>query len=87
MIGLVGAVLFGWRESRKRALWLGAITCIVAIQVFTVAWFLPTNAQFVTRSIPLDQVPGRLDIWLMFLNVRILLATAASALGILAVAR
>ena len=51
------------------------------------AWFLPTNAQFATKSFPLDQVPARLDTWLMVHNVRILLATVASVLGILAVAR
>ncbi len=46
-------------------MWIGAIACVAAVLVLTMAWFLPTNAQFATKSIALDQVPARLDTWLM----------------------
>ncbi|SJM32900.1 DUF1772 domain-containing protein [Mesorhizobium delmotii] len=87
LIGLIGSLWLSWSEGGLRALWIGAIACVAAVLVLTMAWFLPTNAQFATKSIPLDQVPARLDTWLMVHNVRILLATVASVLGILAVAR
>ncbi|CAH2396406.1 DUF1772 domain-containing protein [Mesorhizobium ventifaucium] len=87
LIGLIGSLSLSWSEGGIRSLWIGAIACVVAVLVLTMAWFLPTNAQFATKSIPLDQVPARLDTWLMVHNVRILLATVASVLGILAVAR
>lgn len=87
LIGLAGSLWLGWSESEARALWIGAIMCIATVLILTAAWFLPTNAQFAAKLIPLDEVPARLDTWLMIHNVRIALATIASALGIVAISR
>ncbi|NTF51479.1 DUF1772 domain-containing protein [Rhizobium rhizogenes] len=87
LIGLVGSLWLGWNEGGARVFWLGAIACVAAVLVLTIAWFFPSNAQFAVKSVPLDQVSARLDTWLMIHNVRIVLAAMASVLGILAVAR
>ncbi|AYG64815.1 MULTISPECIES: DUF1772 domain-containing protein [unclassified Rhizobium] len=87
LIGLAGSLLLGWSESGARTLWIGATVCIAGVLVLTAAWFLPTNAQFASRLIPVDEVSARLDTWLMIHNVRIALATIASVLGIAAVSR
>lgn len=87
LIGLAGSLWLGWGETRTRALWGGAILCIAAVLGLTMAWFLPSNAQFAAKSIPLEQVPARLDTWLMLHNIRIALATVASVLGVLAMDR
>jgi hypothetical protein len=87
LIGLAGSLWLGWSESGARALWIGATVCIAAVLILTAAWFLPTNAQFAAKLVPLDEVPARLDTWLMIHNVRIALATIASVLGIVAISR
>jgi hypothetical protein len=87
LLGLAGSLWFGWSQGKTRALWIGAILCVVAVLVLTIAWFVPGNAQFASKSIPPDQVPARLDTWLMVHGVRIALAAVASVLGILAVGR
>ncbi len=87
LIGLIGSLWLSCSDGRARPLWMGATACVAAVLVLTVAWFLPANAKFATKSIPLDQVPARLDTWLMVHNVRIALAIVASALGILAISR
>lgn len=87
LIGLAGSVWLGWSEAAVRTLWLGASVCIAAVLLLTMVWFLPTNAQFVAKSLPLDQVSGKLDAWLMIHNLRITLAVMASVLGIVAVSK
>jgi uncharacterized membrane protein len=87
VLGLIGSLWLGWSDGGTRALWIGAIACVAAVLVLTMTWFAPNNAQFAAKSIPLDQVPARLDTWLMVHNVRIALAIVASVLGILAVSR
>ena len=87
VFGLAGSLWLGWSEGRARALWIGALLCIVAVLVLTMAWFVPQNAQFVAKSVRLDQVPARLNTWLMVHYVRIALATVGSVLGILAISR
>jgi glycerol-3-phosphate acyltransferase PlsY len=86
-LGLAGSLWLGWSDGKARALWTGAILCIVAVLGLTMTWFVPTNAQFATKSIPLDQVPARLDTWLMVHGIRIALATIGSVLSILAISR
>ena len=49
------------------------------------AYYAPSNAAFAAKSIPVDQVPGKLGSWLIIHNFRIVLAVAASALGVWAV--
>jgi len=87
LIGLIGSLWLGWSESGVRILWIGAIACIAAVLVLTVAWFLPANAQFAAKLVPLDGVPAKLDTWLMIHNVRIAFAAIASVLGIAAISQ
>jgi len=87
LLGLAGSLWLGWSAGETRALWIGAILCIVAVLVLTMTWFVPSNAQFAAKSIPLDQVPAQLNTWLMFHDVRIALAAVGSVLGILAISR
>ena len=85
--GLAGSLWLGWGEGKERALWIGAILCMMAVLVLTIVWFVPNNAKFAAKSVPLDQVSARLGAWLMIHWVRIGLAAVGSVLGILAVSR
>ena len=75
----------GWSNTTTRMIWLGAAGCILAVLAITMAYYAPSNAAFAAKSIPVDQVSSKLDTWLMIHNLRIVLAVAASALGVWAV--
>lgn len=47
----------------------------------------PSNTAFAGKAIALDQVPAKLDAWLLLHNIRIAIALAASVLGVVAVNR
>ena len=84
LVGLAGSLWLSRGEGVTWTLWLLAGACIAALLGVTAAWFGPTNAQFVVRSVPLDQVPAKLATWLMLHNLRIALAAVASVLGVIA---
>lgn len=85
LIGLAGMLWFDWSNTTTRMIWLGAAGCILAVLAITMAYYAPSNAAFAAKSIPVDQVSSKLDTWLMIHNLRIVLAVAASALGVWAV--
>ena len=87
LLGLGGMLWLDWSNAAARTLWLGAAGCIVAVLALTIVWFVPSNAAFAAKTIPIDQVTGKLDTWLLIHNVRIALAFAASALGVWAISR
>ncbi|SUE43046.1 anthrone oxygenase family protein [Roseomonas gilardii] len=87
LIGLAGMLWLDWGNSVNRMIWFGAAGCIVAVLAITMGYFVPSNAAFAARAIPVDQVAGKLDTWLMVHNLRIVLAVAASALGVWAAGR
>ena len=87
LIGLAGMLWFDWSNTTTRMIWLGAAGCILAVLAITMAYYAPSNAAFAAKSIPVDQVSSKLDTWLMIHNLRIVLAFAASALGVWAVSR
>ena len=87
LVGLAGSIWLSWEEKDARILWLWAAGCIVVLLIFTMVWFIPTNAQFAAKSIPIDQVPAKRDMWLMLHNFRIALAALASILGVIAISR
>lgn len=87
VIGLGGTLWLEWSNTGTRALWLAAATCIGAVLVLTVAYYVPSNAAFAAKSVPLDQVSAKLDSWLLIHNLRIALAILASALGVWAISR
>ena len=60
--------------------------CGIFIITFVV-YHLPTNSAFAAKSIPLDQVPATLNLWLSLHAVRIALGLIASVVGLVAVAR
>ena len=87
LVGLAGSIWLSWGEKDARTLWLWAAACIVVLLFFTMVWFAPTNAQFAARSLPIEQVPAKRDLWLMLHNFRIALAALASILGVMAISR
>jgi hypothetical protein len=87
LVGLAGSIWLSWGDKDARTLWLWAAACIVGLLVFTMVWFGPTNAQFAAKSLPIDQVPAKRDMWLMLHNFRIALAASASILGVMAISR
>ncbi|MFT8687181.1 MAG: DUF1772 domain-containing protein [Novacetimonas hansenii] len=82
LIGLVSMIWIDLADPVNRLLWTGAALCIAAVIFLTLGWFVPANTGFSSRSLPLDQVSGKLDTWLRLHNIRIALAVAASALGV-----
>jgi hypothetical protein len=82
LIGLAGAV---WLDAGARGLWLAAAGCIAAVLALTIAYYVPNNAAFAAKSVPLDQVAAKLDTWLLMHNLRIALAVAASVIGVWAI--
>lgn len=87
LIGLAGVLWFDWSNGTNRGIWFGAAGCIIAVFALTMAYYVPSNAAFAAKSIPVDQVSSKLDTWLMIHNLRIVLAFAASALGVWAISR
>ncbi len=85
MVGLLGALWSDWKTPTARWLWLAGIICIAAIIGVTMTYFIPANAAFAAKTVALDQVPSKLDRWLLLHNLRIALSLAASLLGILAI--
>lgn len=85
LIGLAGMLWFDWSNSAPRLIWFGAAGCILAVLAITVGYFVPSNSAYAAKTVPIDQVSGKLDTWLMIHNLRIVLAVAASALGVWAV--
>ena len=87
LIGLVGVLWFDWSNGTNRIIWFGAVGCILAVLVLTMAYYVPSNAAFAAKAVPVDQVSAKLDTWLLIHNLRVVLAFAASALGVWAVNR
>jgi uncharacterized membrane protein len=87
LIGLAGSLWFGWTEPTTRYLWLASLGLVIGILIITFAYHLPTNSAFAAKSIPLDQVPATLNLWLSLHTVRIALGLIASVVGLVAVAR
>jgi len=58
-------------------LWLVASAFVAGILILTIAWFAPNNARFSAKSIPLEQVSARLELWLLIHYLRIGLAVMA----------
>ncbi|MBD2757455.1 anthrone oxygenase family protein [Spirosoma validum] len=87
ILGLTGSVWLSWGEKEARTLWLLASASLAVLLIFTSVWFGPTNAQFAAKSLPLDQVTAKRDLWLMLHTVRIALAALSSVLGFLATNR
>src|SRR5262245_57789608 len=65
VIGLAGSLGFGWRDARTRWLWIGAAVCVLAVLAITVVYYVPSNAAFQAKAVPVDQVPAKLSTWLM----------------------
>lgn len=87
LVGLAGSLWLGWSDGLTCALWLAAAGFIGVALGLTAAYYVPSNAAFAARSVPLDKVAARLDRWPLVHNLRIILAFAASALGVWAANR
>jgi hypothetical protein len=85
VIGVVGSLLFPPPAAR---LWWGvAAVALVALGAITAIFHLPINAAFAAKSVPLDQVAGTIDRWLLLHTVRIALGLLATVAGVIAVTR
>ena len=82
LAGLAGMLWADWSDAANRTIWLGAAGCILAVLAVTMLYFVPSNAAFAARTVPVDQVAVKLDTWLTIHDFRIVLAVAASALGV-----
>jgi hypothetical protein len=60
---------------------------LIGIFYHHLRYHLPTTSAFAAKSIPLDQVPATLNLWLSLHSVRIALGLIASVVGLVAVAR
>jgi uncharacterized membrane protein len=87
LVGLAGSLWLGWSEPTTRYLWLTSLGLVIGILIITFAYHLPTNSAFAAKSIPLDQVPAALNLWLLLHAVRIALGLIASVVGLIAAAR
>lgn len=85
IVGMAGSIWFNWTEGAERSWWIAAFGCVVAVLIITIAYEVPTNAHLAQKSVPLDRVRSTLNTWLGVHGVRILLATIASVLGIIAI--
>ena len=84
-IGLAGSIWLA--TGTARWLWVTALVAIAILLVVTMLVHLPINATFAAKSVPLDQVRPTIDHWLAIHWVRIALGIAATAFGVVAVAR
>jgi hypothetical protein len=87
LVGLTGSLWLSWSDSYQRVLWAAALLCIIGLLVITAVYHLPTNSQFTAKSVPPDQVPTVLNMWLALHTVRIGLGLIASIIGIIAIRR
>lgn len=87
LVGLAGMLWLDWSNGANRMIWSAAVACIAVVLALTIAYYVPSNAAFAAKSVPAEQVAGRLNTWLMIHNFRIVLAFAASALGVWAISR
>ncbi|PHN06989.1 anthrone oxygenase family protein [Flavilitoribacter nigricans] len=58
--------------------WLYALIGLLLINVKTVAYHLPMNLAFIDQAIELTEVSGKLNTWLIFHWIRIVVAIAAA---------
>ena len=87
LIGLAGVLWLDRSNGTTRVIWLSTAGCIIAVLAITMGYFVPSNAAFAAKAIPVDQVSGKLDTWLLIHSLRIAPAFAASALGVWAISR
>lgn len=87
LIGLDGMLILDWKNTATRKFWLGAVACVLLLFALTIIWVLPGTAALADRSIPVDQVAGALDTWLLIHHARVALALMACVLGFCAVSR
>lgn len=89
-IGLLGSLWLARGHAPSRSAWFGAFGSMIGVALITGIYHLPTNAAFVSGTIPLDEVPATLTIWLQLHAARIALGAMASGLalyGVIAAAR
>ncbi|RNC85104.1 MAG: hypothetical protein ED556_11095 [Winogradskyella sp.] len=65
------------RKSLTKKYWLYALFSLLLISVFTVAYFLPLNIDFINQKITIGEVAGKLNSWLFFHWLRVAVAILA----------
>lgn len=87
VVGILGSLWLVADQPHGRLLWGLSLAAVAALMTITVIFHLPTNAQFASKSLPLDRVGGMLDLWLLLHWVRVVLGFAAALAGLIAVTR
>lgn len=85
MVGILAMLWLDRRDAARRRLWFGSAGCIAAVLVLTFVWLVPAEAAIVNGLVPFAEVAERRDVWLLMQNGRVVLALAASVLGMLAI--
>lgn len=85
LVCVVASVALAWRVPPLRWLWLAAALCFSTMLALTSLYFLPLNAAFASREVPVDQVSQLLSTWSGVHWVRVALCFSSSLLAIAAV--
>lgn len=83
-LGTVFLYFASKKGSSSRKLWLYTLIGLLIINIQTTTYHLPLNLDFVSQSIELDKVSGKLSTWMVFHWVRVILAVISCVLAILA---
>ncbi len=86
MVGLAGSIWMS-RSTPSFVIWAVSGALLVAVLVLTVAYFVPTNSAFAGGDIEVEAVAAKLDQWLRLHIIRVVLALASAAFGVIALTR
>ena len=70
------------KNSSTKKYWFYSLMSLLVINVITVAYFLPLNLDFVNQKIVPLEVEGKLNSWLIFHWLRIILAICSAVFAI-----
>jgi len=86
IVGIAGSLRLNWGHKPAWNFIAAQAACVGLLLLFTSLWFGPTNNLFLAKSLPMNEVAGRLDLWLLLHNIRVALAGLGSVFGALALA-
>ncbi|WP_324698893.1 DUF1772 domain-containing protein [Novosphingobium sp. RL4] len=87
LVGIAGMLVIEWSNPAVRNIWLASAACLLIVLLLTATLFVPANSAFAAKTVPLDQVRHKLDVWLGLHTVRIAFACISAVLGVWAVSR
>lgn len=86
LLGTILCTALSWRlPSRKW--WLAALLSWLVVAVLTFGFFVPTNATFASGTMPINEAPETLALWLQIHWIRIVFGIAGTTFAYLALSR